>query len=609
MHLRCIYSETGYRLAVTPHNPSRIEFIRDAILLTYCLLHCRCETHKQPSPSVSNQWRNILPRWVANAENGLVLAHEEDNGYLSFTTLVAPTPVAAVQPAEATSEPNSDIEGAEEALEDQITRPDWLDAPGDDPDNDDTEVGRPSWLDDESASGQNLDERDWWELTNAELLELFPPGSVVPPSIEGFVERLRVEAMVEAARSREDNLSPVYHDPEGEETSESSSLELGSTSSDSIVPLIGEGAIEYESDWEQGGGEQGGGEQGGGEQGGGEQGSGEIQPDLSAWPVYFDRSEERFVPAIDNLGWIFVRGFIVGIYRVDPKGNRQMVYLTPLRASTIDIPRNEDFPDIDSTSSSSSSTTTQTSGPSSSPSPPPYRFVRNKKLPGIQGTLENQDFIYGTWHQEGALIYKRVWHNPRWKGRPLNGGGGDGVECPASQQGTCDLKPKYKGVNPNLPKPGSRVRPQDTAEPTSLSLQMVRKQHRRPNPVRDALKCGKSCSSFAGCGADACRCVAKPGAQNAGQLLWLGVCSGWNGALQAISAAASGGGGGGKRKRRKRGLFMKRELDGFSDVTATVCPCNASYVSISCCGVENGLVWEGPEMKLGVLTFEDNELR
>ena len=31
------------------------------------------------------------------------------------------------------------------------------------------------------------------------------------------------------------------------------------------------------------------------------------------------------------------------------------------------------------------------------------------------------------------------------------------------------------------------------------------------------------------------------------------------------------------------------------------CPCNGTYVSYGCCGVEDGMVWEGAEFKLGEL--------
>ena len=36
----------------------------------------------------------------------------------------------------------------------------------------------------------------------------------------------------------------------------------------------------------------------------------------------------------------------------------------------------------------------------------------------------------------------------------------------------------------------------------------------------------------------------------------------------------------------------------------SICPCNGTYVSVGCCDVDDGLVWEPPEMKLGEMEEE-----
>ena len=62
--------------------------------------------------------------------------------------------------------------------------------------------------------------------------------------------------------------------------------------------------------------------------------------------------------------------------------------------------------------------------------------------------------------------------------------------------------------------------------------------------------------------------------------------NGVGGQVGAIAGGGAGGGGGGKRS-----------VDGY----ATACPCNTTYVSTGCCDVDDGLVWEGREAKLGEL--------
>ena len=38
------------------------------------------------------------------------------------------------------------------------------------------------------------------------------------------------------------------------------------------------------------------------------------------------------------------------------------------------------------------------------------------------------------------------------------------------------------------------------------------------------------------------------------------------------------------------------------------CPCNATYVSHTCCDVEDGLVWEAGKFKLGELLVRESAL-
>ena len=50
----------------------------------------------------------------------------------------------------------------------------------------------------------------------------------------------------------------------------------------------------------------------------------------------------------------------------------------------------------------------------------------------------------------------------------------------------------------------------------------------------------------------------------------------------------------------------KRAVEAEEDIQ--VCACNATYVSKACCGVEEGLVWEGPEAWLGEIVLEEHAL-
>ncbi|KAI9679373.1 MAG: hypothetical protein M1817_005395 [Caeruleum heppii] len=100
-------------------------------------------------------------------------------------------------------------------------------------------------------------------------------------------------------------------------------------------------------------------------------------------------------------------------------------------------------------------------------------------------------------------------------------------------------------------------------------------QHTRPHPSAVAATghhCFSStCSSFSGCGrgvSGGCRCIVAPA--SAGIFFFKGICA---------------------------GSPSKRDVGAVPDA----CPCNGTYVSEACCGAPDGVVYEGPEKKLGEL--------
>ena len=542
-----------------------------------------------------------------------MLVNEQLSG-LSYTTLIPPTSTDGAQPSESTpgllfhpedveiGKGNLDtivdaeiddflsnyVKFKDDIVKHEESHPDLFSADSSLPTVPESPVdlGRPGWLDPEP--GTREDEREWWELSNAELLALFPEGSYIPDQrLAALLDRLRREA----------SITP------GEINAESSGANYQSATEE-VQPSGGEEEVD----------------------------SGEIQPDYSDRPQRpSDHSQLHFVAATNNMGWILEGSDIVGIYQRISKSRIPEVYLTPQQVQNIKIPTLDLFPLLPATASSSSSssssssiTTTQTSS-SPSPSPPPYRYIRDPTLPGNQGVLVRGAFQYGTWRQiENNRAVRTIFANPiPWK----QSGSSSQPSCLLTD--TCDVA-------------RNREDEADSAAALGVVLPLLRpasrvaKHHRhRPAPILNALVCGSSgCSSFDdnGCG-DTCKCIAKPDVKAQGNILWLGSCMAWNAPLQSLSgivssAAGSGGRRKGKlRRREKRGLFMDSqegkkldevdELDGLDkldqmdqmDQMELACPCNVSYVSSACCGAEHGLVWEGLEMKLGVLTTVEEELK
>jgi hypothetical protein len=107
---------------------------------------------------------------------------------------------------------------------------------------------------------------------------------------------------------------------------------------------------------------------------------------------------------------------------------------------------------------------------------------------------------------------------------------------------------------------------------------LVRKKSDKVMPVifdgnvKSSRWCGFGCTSFSDCteyeqvpGCDGLVC--QPTEASAGAYFAIGSCV---------------------------GLGRKRD-------TSMACSCNSTYVSHSCCGSRNGLVWEDPELKLGIM--------
>lgn len=103
-------------------------------------------------------------------------------------------------------------------------------------------------------------------------------------------------------------------------------------------------------------------------------------------------------------------------------------------------------------------------------------------------------------------------------------------------------------------------------------------------------QCGSNCTSNADCGSgEKSDCVCLAAQQSTyepavGVVAFVATC--------IISMASSGNGvvGG-------AGGGGKRSIDG----SPAACPCNSTYVSEKCCEVNDGMVWEGREFKLGEL--------
>ncbi|KAI9893178.1 MAG: hypothetical protein M1814_000726 [Vezdaea aestivalis] len=111
---------------------------------------------------------------------------------------------------------------------------------------------------------------------------------------------------------------------------------------------------------------------------------------------------------------------------------------------------------------------------------------------------------------------------------------------------------------------------------------LARQEHRFDPTISAFLsgpqKCGTQCTNFR-C-ADrgrGCKCLAAPNKAQRGTWQMYG----------CAMAIASGRG--------------RRSVDSGVPNGDWACPCNASYVSHSCCDADGGVVWEDPLNKLGVL--------
>ncbi|KAI9757588.1 MAG: hypothetical protein M4579_003400 [Chaenotheca gracillima] len=123
----------------------------------------------------------------------------------------------------------------------------------------------------------------------------------------------------------------------------------------------------------------------------------------------------------------------------------------------------------------------------------------------------------------------------------------------------------------NVPSPWDTAAPLNTAASSMTEMSPIEATYQN--------QCGNNCTTAADCSPDGgCSCSAQsstfvPGAgYGAGTMKYVATC--------LISL-------GGKRD------------EGFP------CPCNSTYVSHACCGATDGLVWEGPQAKLGELALSD----
>ena len=112
------------------------------------------------------------------------------------------------------------------------------------------------------------------------------------------------------------------------------------------------------------------------------------------------------------------------------------------------------------------------------------------------------------------------------------------------------------------------------------------------------LTCGQPCSGPASScsGNDGCKCLAE---------MWQGPGSGDYTGVCKIPYFLPGS------RRRLSGIFPESaalanstifvQSTGLGNMTDVACPCNCTYVSIACCNSASGIMYESPQLKLGVL--------
>lgn len=106
-----------------------------------------------------------------------------------------------------------------------------------------------------------------------------------------------------------------------------------------------------------------------------------------------------------------------------------------------------------------------------------------------------------------------------------------------------------------------------------------------PKPGQCEILSGSdSCTTNADCGGNGCQCTA-----------WPTTLTGADGGEHYQTTCAP------PAVLPRAEMQRKDLLETSHDPTA--CACNVTYVSRACCSAANGLVWEGPEKKLGELNY------
>ena len=118
---------------------------------------------------------------------------------------------------------------------------------------------------------------------------------------------------------------------------------------------------------------------------------------------------------------------------------------------------------------------------------------------------------------------------------------------------------------------------------------------------KNAEQCSDTCSNYNSCSSNSCECRAVR-TFSAGEHFYKGIClkSDITNLVGVFLLSAGGFGTGGSVINSLGGKIKREEQEVKWELMG--CPCNTTYVSEACCSAPEGLVWEAPELKLGILS-------
>jgi hypothetical protein len=142
------------------------------------------------------------------------------------------------------------------------------------------------------------------------------------------------------------------------------------------------------------------------------------------------------------------------------------------------------------------------------------------------------------------------------------------------------------GSSPRLGEPRRHTRTRPTGDGLGLGGDVCQADpNAEPVPCR---KCTGACAGPQRCQSQStpdCVCTASRIGIDRGD--WVGSCGTLDASMRLLGSTF------GRGKRSNEGAFGHDPLQ---------CACNSSYVSVACCGSNDGLVWESKDLFLGELT-------